>query len=137
MPVPGDLIGAYVIRRPLGAGGMGAVYLAEHRNIDRLSAIKVLLPEHAANTETVGRFLNEARAASRIKHPGIVEIIDCDRDPTGRVYIIMELLRGESLGASLRRVLRFDTGSALSVAGQIAAALSAAHAIGIIHRDLK
>jgi serine/threonine protein kinase len=133
----GDQVGSYVIRRRLGAGGMGEVYLADHRNIDRQAAIKVLLPEHSTNRDIIARFLAEARAASRIKHPGIVEIIDCERDSDGRVYIVMEFLNGESLGASLQRISTFDLGSALAIGGQIADALSAAHSKGIIHRDLK
>jgi serine/threonine protein kinase len=133
----GDQIGSYRVRRRLGAGGMGEVYLAEHRNIDRLAAIKVLLPELSTDEEIVARFFTEARAASSIKHPGIVEIVDCEIDPRGRAYIAMEFLNGESLGASLDRGASFDLNSALGIVGQIAGALTAAHAKGIIHRDLK
>ena len=133
----GEQIGAYAIRRRLGAGGMGEVYLAEHRHIDRKAAIKVLLPELSSNQMVVERFFNEARAASRIKHDGIVEIVDCDRHTNGRAYIVMEFLEGESVGESLRRVGRFELSSAVGVVGQVADALAAAHAKGIIHRDLK
>jgi serine/threonine protein kinase len=133
----GEQIGAYTIRRRLGAGGMGEVYLAEHRHIDRKAAIKVLLPELSSNQAVVERFFNEARAASRIKHDGIVEIVDCDRHTDGSAYIVMEFLEGESLGESLRRVGRFDLSVAVGVVGQVADALAAAHAKGIIHRDLK
>jgi len=134
---PGAQIGSYVIRRRLGAGGMGEVFLAEHRNIDRFAAIKLLLPEMSSNEDIVARFFNEARAASRIKHPGIVEILDCDMHPSGRAYIVMEFLEGESLGDCLKRVGHLDQGAALDVLDQIARALEAAHAKAIIHRDLK
>jgi serine/threonine protein kinase len=133
----GEQIGSYRVRRRLGAGGMGEVYLAEHRNIDRKAAIKVLLPELASDQEIVSRFFTEARAASRIKHPGIVEIIDCEVDPRGRAFIAMEFLDGESLGSSLERGASFDVSPALGIVGQIAGALAAAHAKGIVHRDLK
>jgi serine/threonine-protein kinase len=116
---------------------MGEVFLGEHRNIDRKAAIKLLLQEYSANEEIVGRFFQEARAASRIKHPGIVEILDCDMHPTGRAYIVMEFLEGESLRECLARVGRMDQGSALEIVHQIALALEAAHAKGIVHRDLK
>jgi serine/threonine-protein kinase len=116
---------------------MGEVFLGEHRNIDRKAAIKLLLQEYSANEEIVGRFFQEARAASRIKHPGIVEILDCDMHPTGRAYIVMEFLEGESLRECLARVGRMDQGSALDVVHQIALALEAAHGKGIVHRDLK
>jgi serine/threonine protein kinase len=134
----GDQIGAYVIRRRLGTGGMGEVYLAEHRHIDRKAAIKVLLPELSLKEDVVARFFTEARAASRIRHPGIVEILDCDVDrTTGRTYIVMEYLEGESLGACLARIGRFEPRSTLAIVGQVAGALAEAHGKGIIHRDLK
>ena len=133
----GSLIGAYVIRRRLGAGGMGEVFLGEHRNIDRKAAIKLLLQEFSSNEDIVGRFFQEARAASRIKHPGIVEILDCDMHASGRAYIIMEFLEGESLRECLARVQRMDQATALEIIVQIALPLEAAHEKGIVHRDLK
>jgi serine/threonine-protein kinase len=116
---------------------MGEVFLAEHRNIDRFAAIKLLLPELSSNEDIVTRFFNEARAASRIKHPGIVEILDCDMHASGRAFIVMEFLEGESLGDCLKRVGHLDQAAALDVLDQIARALEAAHAKAIIHRDLK
>jgi serine/threonine protein kinase len=135
----GAHLGAYTIVRPLGAGGMGVVYLARHRHIGRDAAIKILLPELTKNEDIVARFLTEARATAAIRHPGIVEILDCDIDPTGRAYIVMEYLRGESLASCLARARRSLSAlaSVVSVGVQVASALAAAHERGIVHRDLK
>ena len=118
---------------------MGEVYLAEHRNIDRKAAIKVLRVEQSLRQDVVQRFFTEARAASVIKHPGIVEIIDCDVDAKGRAYIVMELLEGESLEGLLHRNggQTRDLRMAVAIVRDIASALSAAHAEHIVHRDLK
>jgi serine/threonine protein kinase len=135
----GDKIGTYTILRRLGSGGMGEVYLAEHVHIRRKAAIKVLLPELSSNAEVVSRFFNEARATGLLKHPSIVEVLDCDILPGGRAYIVMEYLAGESLGDYLGRVGSFEAQprTVAAIAGQIAGALAAAHDKGIIHRDLK
>jgi serine/threonine protein kinase len=118
---------------------MGVVYLARHRHIGRDAAIKVLLPELTKNEDIVARFLTEARATAAIRHPGIVEILDCDIDPSGRAYIVMEYLRGESLANCLARARRSLSAlpSVVSVGSQVASALAAAHERGIVHRDLK
>jgi eukaryotic-like serine/threonine-protein kinase len=133
----GESIGSYRIVAKLGEGGMGAVYLGEHRRIARRVAIKVLLPELSHNQQVVDRFFNEARATSLIRHPGIVEVSDCDVLPSGNAYIVMELLEGESLGNCLRRVGRLSLPRALLVTRNIANALEAAHQQRIVHRDLK
>jgi len=135
----GEQLGPYTIIRPLGAGGMGAVFLARHRHIGREAAIKVLLPELTRNEDIVARFLTEARATAAIRHAGIVEILDCDIDPRGRAFIVMEYLRGESLAqrlVSAPATLR-DLPTVISIGTQVASALSAAHERGIVHRDLK
>jgi serine/threonine-protein kinase len=135
----GETLGSYRIVGRLGAGGMGEVYLAEHARIDRRAAIKVLLPELSHNQEVVDRFFAEARATSSIHHPGIVEVLDCDVHPSGRAYIVMELLEGESLAARLTREPGFgrNVDRVLVLAGEVADAIGAAHAKGIVHRDLK
>jgi serine/threonine-protein kinase len=135
----GAQIGAYTIIRRLGAGGMGEVYLGKHRHIGRDAAIKLLLPELSRNEEVVARFFNEARATAAIRHPGIVEIIDCDVHPSGRAYIVMEYLEGENLATCLARVGSFssDMRTVGSITGQVASAVAAAHSKGIVHRDLK
>ncbi len=134
----GRSIGSYTLVEKLGQGGMGEVYLAEHRRIGRRAAIKFLLPAFSQDADVVTRFFNEARAASVIKHPGIVEIYDCDVVDE-QAYIVMEYLEGESLAATLRRTgaLASDPIAIAAVVGQIASGLAAAHRKEIIHRDLK
>jgi eukaryotic-like serine/threonine-protein kinase len=134
----GRTIGSYTLVEKLGQGGMGEVYLAEHRRIGRRAAIKFLLPALSQDADVVTRFFNEARAASVIKHPGIVEIYDCEVVDE-QAYIVMEYLEGESLAATLRRTgaLASEPIAIAAIAGQIASALAAAHRKEIIHRDLK
>ncbi|MGC4123164.1 MAG: serine/threonine-protein kinase [Myxococcales bacterium] len=129
--------GKYRIERVLGRGGMGAVYLAENVDIGRKVAIKVLLPELTRDPEVLVRFRNEARAASAIRHPGIVEMIDLGKGPSGEAFLVMEALEGESLGALLRRVGRLDLPTTAWIVGEVLEAIGAAHAKGIVHRDLK
>jgi eukaryotic-like serine/threonine-protein kinase len=137
--VLGEIVGSYKLVRKLGEGGMGEVYLAEHKYIARRTAIKFLLPELTSSAEVVERFFAEARATSAIDHPGIVQVIDCDVHRDGRAYIVMELLRGESLRDYLARAgtLTGDEPGVLGIFRDIAAALAAAHRQGIVHRDLK
>ena len=134
----GSRVGGYAVLRELGRGGMGRVYLAQHNRIERRAAIKVLLPELTTQATVLERFFTEARATSSIRHPGIVEVFDCDVVDE-HAFIVMEYLEGESLASYLRRIsgLTRDLPFALGVVGQIAQALAAAHACGIVHRDLK
>src|SRR5690349_16501261 len=99
----GEALGNYRITAQLGSGTMGVVFRAEHVRIARTAAIKVLIPELARNASALQRFFNEARATSVIRHPGIVEVFDCDVDGAGRAYIVMEHLAGETLAERLRR----------------------------------
>jgi serine/threonine-protein kinase len=133
----GESIGGYQLVAKLGEGGMGVVYLGEHRRIARKAAIKLLRADLAGNGEMLERFFNEARATSMIRHPGIVEILDCDVLPSGDAFIVMELLSGESLATALGRERAFEVPRAVAVVRQIADALAAAHERGIVHRDLK
>jgi len=129
-------LGPYQIANKIGEGGMGAVYAARHVSIEREVAIKFLAREYAASSDLVLRFFNEARAAARIDHPGIVQIFDSGLLPDGAPYIVMELLKGESLSCRLRSS-GSSTRQSIQVGWQVASAISAAHAVGIVHRDLK
>jgi hypothetical protein len=132
----GAELGNYRVDALLSQGGMGAVYIGTHRLLGRRVAIKSLLPHVSADADAVRRFFNEARATSAISHPGIVQIYDFGRAPTGLAYIAMELLEGETLAARIKRGPASEA-DALALVRQVAAALAAAHAIGVVHRDLK
>jgi serine/threonine-protein kinase len=130
-------IGQYRVLKKLGEGGMGAVYIAEHVLLGRKAAIKVLLPQLSAHQEIVNRFFNEARAATAISDPGIVQIFDFGYHTDGSAFIVMEFLEGETLDSRLRRLGRLHPADAIRLIRQVASSLAAAHARGIIHRDLK
>jgi serine/threonine-protein kinase len=115
---------------------MGAVYLARHVTLGRLAAIKVLHPSLSSNQDMVTRFFNEARAATAVRNPGIVEVFDFGILDDRCAYIVMEYLEGENLGARIRRG-RMSVAAAMTIVRAIARALQAAHEQGIVHRDLK
>src|SRR5437870_4195346 len=123
----GASVGSYQIVSQIGEGGMGVVYLGTHSILGRPAAIKVLLPELSQRREIVGRFFNEARAATAIRHPGIVEIYDFGYLPDGSAYIAMEYLEGESLASRLARAGRLPVAATIQIGRQIAGALHAAH----------
>jgi eukaryotic-like serine/threonine-protein kinase len=133
----GQSLGNYRVMKKLGAGGMGAVYLAEHPLIGKKVALKVIHRELSMNREVVARFFNEARAVNQIGNDHIVDISDFGQTPEGEYFFIMELLAGKSLGDVLEAERRLAIPRALHVTAQIADALAASHAVGIIHRDLK
>ncbi|MEX1365413.1 MAG: protein kinase, partial [Nannocystaceae bacterium] len=122
--------------RQLGKGGMAAVWSAVNTLVDRKVAIKLIRPEVARTEDTVARFRAEAKAAGRIGHPNVCEIIDFGVGPRGP-YIVMERLRGKSLGELIRDEERLDPALAVGIVRQALAGLEAAHRRGIIHRDLK
>jgi len=129
--------GNYQVVRLIGEGAFGEVYLAENQHLERRAAIKVLRPVLALDKELVRRFFNEARAASAIRHPSIIEIFDAGETPEGWPYILMEFLEGTSLKRRLAQVRTLSVAQALAISSQASSALSAAHAVGIVHRDLK
>src|SRR6185295_10181512 len=133
----GQSFGNYRAVSLLGEGGMGVVYLAEHPEIGRKVAVKVLHRDYARDESLLGRFLNEARAANAIRHPNIIEILDSGVLGDGTPFLVMELLEGQSLGGRLRSTGALAISTALDFAYQTASALGAAHKKGIVHRDLK
>lgn len=139
--VVGSQVGDYRIVRLLGQGGMGSVYEAVKVSIGRHVALKFLHAEIAQHQDAVLRFLNEAKASSRIEHPSIIHISEVGQSPDGRPYLVMEFLKGESLAERLRKLAppqqRLPLIKVLQVAWQTADALAAAHAAGIVHRDVK
>ena len=131
----GTKLGPYEIQSPLGAGGMGEVYLARDTRLDRAVAIKILPAHLSSNPEAKHRFEREARAISSLNHPNICVLHDVGSQD-GISYLVMEYLQGESLEARLRKG-PLPLKQALEYAGQICDALEKAHRAGIVHRDLK
>jgi serine/threonine protein kinase len=133
----GQTIGNYKITAKLGEGGMGVVYLAEHPVIGKKVAMKAIHPELSRNPEVVSRFVTEAKSVNQIGNEHIVDISDFGNTPEGEFYFVMEYLQGESLADRLKRDGQVVPERAISIAVQVADALSASHQHGIIHRDLK
>jgi serine/threonine-protein kinase len=133
----GQQIGNYSVLDRLGRGGMGAVYLAENTRIERKVAIKVLARHLALTPRAARRFISEARAATRIDHPNVIDIYDFGELADGVPYYVMELLGGTPLRKVLEERAPLSPGEARPYVEQICAALQAAHERGIIHRDLK
>src|SRR5947208_4509065 len=128
----GTKFGRYEIRSKLGEGGMGEVYLAEDTRLHRRVALKILPADVASNRDRMERFVQEAKAASGLNHPNIITIYEIDETDSGH-FIATEFIDGETLGArELRAPLKL--GESLDIATQIASALAAAHAAGIVHR---
>jgi serine/threonine protein kinase len=133
----GKTVGQYRLTRRLGEGGMGVVYLAEHRRRGDKAAVKLLRSDLARDRRLVKRFCNEARAAAAIRHRGIVEVFDFGTSFGGTSYITMEFLEGEELSSRIKRLGRLPVRVAVDIACQVASAVGAAHARRITHRDLK
>lgn len=130
----GDIVSRYVIEAPIGKGGMGEVFRALDTRLGRTVALKFLPPESLEGTGPL-RFLQEARAAAAIRHPNICPVYDLE-EADGRVFIAMAFLEGETLAARIKRG-PVRIGDALDIVIQAAAGLSAAHAAGVVHRDIK
>jgi hypothetical protein len=135
----GTLLGEYQVLDVLAVGGMGVVYRGVQPVIGKPVAIKVLLPELGNDAEHAHRLLTEARAVNTINHPHIVSIFSFGQTPGGQPFFVMELLNGESLLRWQRRRGRapVSVGQTLSILEQVLGALEAAHAAGVVHRDLK
>jgi eukaryotic-like serine/threonine-protein kinase len=131
----GTRLGRYEIRKPLGAGGMGEVYMAQDVRLERIVALKILPEGVSHDPQRMRRFEQEARAASSLNHPNVAHIYEIEEE-SGHRFIAMEYVEG----ATLRQHMAASPlmlGQALDIAQQVTAALAAAHAAGIIHRDIK
>ena len=137
MDVPQLIAGRFRIERQIGTGGMGAVYLATHLDLERPVAVKIIRPEFASDADVSDRFLREARTMAKLRHPNAAMIFDAGNLPDGRHYIVMEFVEGETLSQALARQGRFSFTDAIDIATQICDVLEEAHRLGIIHRDLK
>ncbi len=133
----GSVIERWKVLRKIGEGGMGRVFEAEHQEIGRRVAIKILHPVYSRTPEVVARFRMEARAASRIGHPNIIEVTDSGTTVDGSFYFVMELLEGVDVAERLKKEHQIPVKEALTIAHQVAQALGAAHQGNIVHRDLK
>lgn len=129
--------GRYKVIRPIADGGMGTVFLAEHWLIKRKVALKILHADLVGDASMIRRFMNEALAAGTLGHPNIVDATDMGFTKSDLPYIVFEYLEGISLADEIRRIGRMPWRRAIYIATQVACALQAAHAAGIIHRDLK
>jgi predicted Ser/Thr protein kinase len=130
---PGTAVGEYVLDEFIGAGAMGQVYAGHHPVIGKKVAIKVLL---ASTEEAAERFTREARAVNQVDHPNVIDVFAYGRLEDGRLYLVMDLVLGESLRARLKDGA-LELEDAIAILEQIAEALDAAHARGVVHRDLK
>ena len=144
-------VGKYRLVEKIGEGGMGTVFRAEHTVLGSPAAVKILLPQWTQDAVVVDRFFHEAKAASAIRHVGIVEVFDYGRLDNEQAWIAMELLRGETLTQFFARnggpprmepgglgpTGSIDPAVVQQLAGQVLAALDAAHVVGVVHRDLK
>ena len=131
----GTRLGHYEILAPLGAGGMGEVYMAEDTRLDRRVALKLLPLEFVANEDRLRRFVQEAKATAALNHPNIAHIYEVG-EADGTHYIAMEFIDGETLTAKMQRA-KCQVSLLLDYLCQMAEGLAKAHAIGIVHRDLK
>jgi eukaryotic-like serine/threonine-protein kinase len=129
--------GRYYVRKLCGEGGMGRVYEAEHIDIGRRVALKILHPAYSQTPDLVERLRREARAASKISHPNVVDVTDSGTTADGAFFFVMEYLEGVELGELIYREKRLDIRRTLIIGTQICRALQAAHEANVIHRDLK
>ncbi|MBN9522903.1 serine/threonine protein kinase [bacterium] len=130
-------LGSYHLLRRIGGGGMGEVYLAEHRFLKRPCAVKLIRPESAGDPRARARFEREVRMTATLSHPNTVEVYDYGRAPNGAYYYVMEYLPGLTLEDLVDRYGALPPGRVVYLLRQVCLALREAHGIGLIHRDLK
>lgn len=132
------LHGTILLRRQIGSGGMGNVYEGYQEHLDRVVAVKILTPEHARNPVAAEYFLREARAASKLRHPNIIQIIDYGKEEEdGTLFMAMEFVPGLPLGRIIRKEFPLPTSRMVTILDQTLAGLAVAHTKQIVHRDLK
>ncbi len=134
---PKTLVGEYVIEGSLGVGGCARVYSARQPVIERQVAIKVLHKELASSAQMIQRFIREARIVNKVRHPALVDIYTFGMLPDGRPYFVMEFLPGRNLGAMIQAVGRLSPAEAVEYLEPVISALTAVHALGVVHRDIK
>ncbi|HLL72275.1 MAG TPA: protein kinase [Pyrinomonadaceae bacterium] len=127
----------YRLDQLLGRGGMGAVYEGTHVELERPVAVKMLLPDSVSDAQALERFRREARAAARINHPNVANTYDYGALADGEAYLIMELVRGQTLREWLNAHGELPIGAAIEIARHVAEGIAAAHHFEIVHRDLK
>jgi eukaryotic-like serine/threonine-protein kinase len=134
----GHLVGGkYRIVRRIGVGGMGSVYEARHAGLGTPVAIKVLLSQLAKVPTVADRFRREAQVSATLKHPHVIQVTDVDQLPDGRPYLVMELLKGQTLQEHMEQNKSLSREEAVDIGLQILLGLECAHGLGVVHRDLK
>ena len=132
----GQLVGQFQIIEKLGSGGMGTVYKAKDTKLNRMVAIKALNQNVTSQSNAYKRFKNEAQISAQISHPNVASLYDFIQDK-GRSYLIMELVKGETLEQIILKDGKMDQEKALDYIIQVLNGLKEAHSLGILHRDLK
>jgi serine/threonine-protein kinase len=130
-------LGQYLLKRKLGSGGMGEVYLAEHRLMKRPCAVKIIRPAKAGDPQALARFEREVRATAKLSHWNSIDIYDYGRTADGTFYYVMEYLPGHNIGEVVEDYGPFSAGRTVYLMDQVCAALGEAHGIGLVHRDIK
>ena len=134
--ITGSVFAGHRIDGVIGRGGMGVVYRARHLTLDRVVALKLITPDLAEDASFRERFARESRTAASLEHPNIVPVLDAG-EFDGQLFIAMRYVDGDDLRAVISRAGALDPGRAAAIVGQVAAALDAAHARGLVHRDVK
>jgi serine/threonine-protein kinase len=130
-------LGQYRLKRRLGSGGMGEVYLAEHQMMKRPCAVKLIRPEKAGDPRMLARFEREVRATAKLSHWNSIDIYDYGRTSDGTFYYVMEFLPGHNVGEIVEEYGPIPAGRVVYLMEQVCAALNEAHGIGLVHRDIK